>query len=128
MADALPSRVTTASRNYAISQTEFHSHWSRIMEMTDRNSFMFLLQCDCHRTDNFSNICYRNFQTKRQMLKSLMLGHTHMDGRTDAASPQSVLLSLCKRYCQVFSFQSNQTNGIENSKNVNAADSEYGTW
>ena len=63
MGDARPSRVTTATRNYVeISRTEFHSNWSINMKMTDGNSFVFLLQCDCHRTDDFSNICYKIFR------------------------------------------------------------------
>jgi hypothetical protein len=48
-----------------------------------------------------------------------------MDGTTDAASPQGVVLSVCKRPCQAFNFPSNQKTGIENSKTIIAADSEF---
>jgi hypothetical protein len=65
------------------------------MEMTDRHSLMLLLQCDCHKTDNFSNICYRNILTIWQTLQSSMLRLRHVDGWKDGRTLPPHRVSFC---------------------------------
>jgi hypothetical protein len=139
MADARPWRVTTASRNYVkISRTELRSNWSINMKMTDRNSFTFLLQCECHSTTAFTFLLqcdchsthniyvptavwlpqhhniyvptavwlpqHQHFQYLSQEISwhcdrrcsPYCWVSRHVDGRTDAASPQVCFFHFVK--------------------------------